>query len=278
MAKEKGYVYIMTNPSFKDDWVKIGYTVNLESRVRELSRATGIPLPFEIYATLKTVKYKEVEHSLHRIIDRISSLRVAKNKEFFNITPSQAYELLYEQSLLLDDAELKIASEDKIIQPEEIAREITKRGGSLGSVKFNFWQRVHDYGVKTYPNIKWRSPGRDHWNSLSVGSSISAINMLVNSKGRAKVMVSYEFWPKSKDKAFYDALKLHRDEIEKELDEKLTWARKDDNQYSKVYTEYIGDYRDKKQQDELAKWLVDTAIRFRQVFPKYDKTVKRGEK
>ena len=24
MSKEKGYVYILTNPSFKDNWVKIG--------------------------------------------------------------------------------------------------------------------------------------------------------------------------------------------------------------------------------------------------------------
>ena len=276
--KSKGYVYIMTNSSFREDWVKIGYTVNLENRLKELSGATGVPLPFEIYATLKTAKYKEVEHSLHHIIDRISDLRIAKNREFFNITPNQAYELLYEQSLLLDDAELKVAGEDKIVQPEDIAKKIMKKGHDLGSIKFNFWQKVHDYGVKEHPEIKWRNPTRDHWMSLSVGSGIAGVNMLVNGKGRAKVAVGYQFWPGSKDKTFYDALAQHKDNIEKEFGEALIWRRADDNQYSSVGIERIGDYRDEKQQDELVKWLVGTAVRFRQIFPKYDKSVRRSAK
>ena len=29
MEKEKGYVYILTNPAFREDWVKIGKTENL---------------------------------------------------------------------------------------------------------------------------------------------------------------------------------------------------------------------------------------------------------
>lgn len=30
--KEPGYVYILTNPSFREDWVKIGMTQNKDSR------------------------------------------------------------------------------------------------------------------------------------------------------------------------------------------------------------------------------------------------------
>ena len=49
---EKGYVYVLTNPSFRDDWVKIGKSKRLpEVRGRELYN-TAVPLPYEIYATL----------------------------------------------------------------------------------------------------------------------------------------------------------------------------------------------------------------------------------
>jgi hypothetical protein len=57
MSGTMGYVYILTNPSFKDDWVKIGKSareVNLQSK--ELDN-TAVPLPFSIFATLKTSKY-----------------------------------------------------------------------------------------------------------------------------------------------------------------------------------------------------------------------------
>jgi hypothetical protein len=52
-----GYVYILTNPSFREDWVKIGKSsrpVNVRSK--ELDN-TSVPLPFEIFATMKTAKY-----------------------------------------------------------------------------------------------------------------------------------------------------------------------------------------------------------------------------
>ena len=57
MESGKGYVYILTNSSFREDWVKIGKSsrpVNVRSK--ELDN-TAVPLPFEIYATLYTSKY-----------------------------------------------------------------------------------------------------------------------------------------------------------------------------------------------------------------------------
>ena len=84
MMGEKGYVYVLTNPSFRDDWVKIGKSKRLpEVRGRELYN-TAVPLPYEIYATLQTEKYNEAERMIHRSIDRISDLRINKNREFLN--------------------------------------------------------------------------------------------------------------------------------------------------------------------------------------------------
>ena len=78
--KEAGYVYILTNPSFKEDWVKIGKSSRpVDIRSKELDN-TAIPLPFEIYATLKTVKYSEVEKAVHQTIDSLTDLRIRQNR------------------------------------------------------------------------------------------------------------------------------------------------------------------------------------------------------
>ena len=61
--KDTGYVYILTNPSFKEDWVKIGMcSTPVEQRVKQLD-STGVPLPFEIYATMHTSKYNRQRNS-----------------------------------------------------------------------------------------------------------------------------------------------------------------------------------------------------------------------
>ena len=84
--KEAGYVYILTNPSFKEDWVKIGKSSRpVDIRSKELDN-TAVPLPFEIYATLKTVKYSEAEKLIHHYIERFTNLRIRNNREFFTVT------------------------------------------------------------------------------------------------------------------------------------------------------------------------------------------------
>lgn len=116
MSTDKaGYVYILTNPSFKADWVKIGKSSRpVDVRSKELDN-TAVPLPFEIFATLKTVKYAEVEKNIHKSIDRLTDLRIRQNREFFNVPPEQALEILKDTAALLDDAEIMIYKNNKPI-------------------------------------------------------------------------------------------------------------------------------------------------------------------
>lgn len=101
---EKGFVYILTNPSFREDWVKIGKSKRpVDVRSKELDN-TAVPLPFEIYATIETTKFNEVEKNVHRMIDRLTDLRIRQNREFFNVEPSVALGILKELATLLDDA------------------------------------------------------------------------------------------------------------------------------------------------------------------------------
>ena len=126
---EPGYVYILTNPSFREDWVKIGKSSRpVDVRSKDLDN-TAVPLPFEIYATLRTVKYSKVEKQIHKQIDRLTDLRIRQNREFFNIPPSVALDIMRDIADLLDDAELSVyvdgkpvvsnsKDEDKMIEAE----------------------------------------------------------------------------------------------------------------------------------------------------------------
>ena len=104
--KEKGYVYILTNPSFKEDWIKIGKSTRpVNIRSKELDN-TAVPLPFEVFVTLKTSMYNEVEKLVHKTIDRLTDLRIRQNREFFNVAPMVALDILKDIAATLPDAEL----------------------------------------------------------------------------------------------------------------------------------------------------------------------------
>lgn len=112
---KKGYVYILTNDSFKDDYIKIGITErDPYSRARDLS-GTGVPTPFDVYAYIKTEKFKQTEKLVHHIIDLISDKRVNKKREFFHLNKKIAYKILEDIKLFIgDEAELELAEEVEI--------------------------------------------------------------------------------------------------------------------------------------------------------------------
>jgi len=88
----KGYIYIMTNPCLQN-MVKIGYATDVEERRKQLS-TTALPYDYEIYATYETPGKLE-DKKLHKLIDNLNpDLRVSKNREFFVMSPQDAYDLL----------------------------------------------------------------------------------------------------------------------------------------------------------------------------------------
>ena len=89
-----GFVYILTNQSFREDWVKIGKTDRpVDVRSKELDN-TAVPLPFDIYATAETSKYNELEKNMHLLLTDLADKRIRPNREFFNIKPEEAYKYL----------------------------------------------------------------------------------------------------------------------------------------------------------------------------------------
>lgn len=129
--KESGFVYILTNPSFREDWVKIGKSsrpVNIRSK--ELDN-TAVPLPFEIFATLQTVKYDKVEKLVHKTIDRLTDLRIRQNREFFNVAPQIALDIFRDIAQTIDDAIVTEYEDNKPVRQYSMAdAEITEGKGT----------------------------------------------------------------------------------------------------------------------------------------------------
>lgn len=167
-SSQPGYVYILTNPSFKDNWIKIGKTIDIDQRLRQLDN-TSTPLPFEVYATLKTIKYSEVEKQLHRIIDQLTDYRIRQNREFFNISPEKALDLLKDMSLTLDDAVLDIKDDSvvfvparEVVPPHHEVEEDEVRAVSASNWIFpgNPGKFDHSKCITQYGSIYWKSRSR----------------------------------------------------------------------------------------------------------------------
>ncbi len=78
-------IYILTNVAMPG-YIKIGKTNDLDRRVKELSRHSGVPLPFEVFYASEVNDMDFVEKKLHEAFGRT---RVAENREFFTETPER---------------------------------------------------------------------------------------------------------------------------------------------------------------------------------------------
>ena len=117
----KGYIYIMTNPALKN-MVKIGYASDVESRRKQLS-TTALPYDYEVYATYETSGQLE-DKKLHKMIDQLNpDLRVSKSREFFVLSPDDAYSLLEAIALISGTKEkLKLVKQSNQANSNRIKR------------------------------------------------------------------------------------------------------------------------------------------------------------
>ena len=119
--ENSGFVYILTNESFREDWVKIGKSARpVDIRSKELDN-TAVPLPFNIYATLETSKYNEVERLVHKTIDRLTDLRIRQNREFFNVPPEVALDIFRDIAQTIDDAHITVYRNNLPVREEDRA-------------------------------------------------------------------------------------------------------------------------------------------------------------
>lgn len=94
-----GVVYILTNPVMPG-LIKIGKTSrSIEDRLRELTSAPGVPIPFECFMAVEVQDADRLERALH---DAFRDNRINPKREFFDLAPDRPAAIL--QLFQINDA------------------------------------------------------------------------------------------------------------------------------------------------------------------------------
>lgn len=142
-----GKIYILTNPSFPD-YVKIGYSKNVEERLKRLNNLEAVPFGFRLYATYD-VATQSADKILHKLIDKLNadlrSIDTINDKvrvrEFYLISPVDSYELLEDIADISgtkDRLYLYKPSKKEMMEEEtaEKNRELSKNRHHFKEIKF----------------------------------------------------------------------------------------------------------------------------------------------
>jgi hypothetical protein len=83
------YVYIMSNPSYDDDVLKIGWT--RKHHIKRSMQATGVPTSFVVESVIITHEGHELERQIH---NHLMQYRIEPNRKFFKISKDVLREIL----------------------------------------------------------------------------------------------------------------------------------------------------------------------------------------
>ena len=159
-SNQTGYIYILTNESFhKSNWIKIGYTTDINKRVKELSN-TSVPKPYEVYATYEIPRSAGIaDKALHSLIQKLNpNLRLTANREFFEIEPWDAYDVL-ESMAIIHDRQDKLYKNKKNIFFNDPETNVLKGEYSIESLFpkqtyiYSLYEKVENLIKEFYPEV-----------------------------------------------------------------------------------------------------------------------------
>jgi hypothetical protein len=131
-------------------------------------------------------------------------------------------------------------------------------------LQLEFWQQLRDYATIHRPDLKLRTPRAQHWYDISIGRSDChvALTMLASED-----QIGCELYiPNAKD--LFKTLYSNKEAIEKELGlGALSWQELPEKKASRIRLIRQFDVSSQKR-DEAFSWIVDAAVKFKQVFSK----------
>ena len=125
------YVYVMSNPSFTEDMLKIGWTRQHPNIRANNLHTSGIPTPFIVEYVIITPDGSKLEKQIH---NHIITYRVNSNREFFKISKEELTKIL-ENDLMLELRQIteisaafdrKKSNNDKVKEIELLYEELKK--------------------------------------------------------------------------------------------------------------------------------------------------------
>lgn len=157
-----------------------------------------------------------------------------------------------------------------ISKPNDWARTVKDSAGQgkLTQTKLDqleFWNQFKSYGLQNKTKLHLRKTYPQHWTDISIGDSEAHIALTINSK---EGLFATELYI-SDNKTLYAQLLQHKDEIEKELGEKVEWMELPGKKASRIKISKPADFNNKANWENYFEWLLRKAEKFHSVFPKY---------
>ena len=121
------------------------------------------------------------------------------------------------------------------------------------------------------------SPRFDHWIGIGGGRSGIAFNFVIL-KNEAGCEIYFDRGKDSDklNKARFDELYQHKDEIETKLGKKLEWQRLDNRRASRIRIGFKGiGLRDKERWPELQDNMIETMVKMKEIFEPYVEALKK---
>lgn len=126
----KGVVYVLVNEAF-DNFVKIGKTINLEQRLKQLDN-TSVPLPFRCVYAIEVSDMDQIEKLAHAAF---ADHRVRSNREFFEINQQRVISALQMTGGIEVTPKGDIAADDDGLKALDSRK--PKRRAKLSDAKLN---------------------------------------------------------------------------------------------------------------------------------------------
>lgn len=161
--KDSGYIYIMVNPTINDGQghqiIKIGYSIDPDKRAKQISTETGVPAPYEVYATYETKlpqKGQELQDKeVHRLIDSLNPDIHYCNREFFQMTAEEGYALL-ETIAKISNTESRLRKRPKFMRSATKAESIKQNSKAKSFRPVDGFDIIIPEGVQHHDFKSWK--------------------------------------------------------------------------------------------------------------------------
>lgn len=135
---------------------------------------------------------------------------------------------------------------------------------------YQFWSLINEKLTLMGKPFNTRKATGDHWYNITIGSSDAHLQMtLVNKDGYVGLGLLIP-----KNKSLYQKLLSNKDEIEKQIGERMIWESLEDNLRSKIFLRIEGlNFEDHSNYNQLVSDCINKAIKMRDVFKQQVKKI-----
>ncbi|MDY6419588.1 MAG: DUF4268 domain-containing protein [Succinivibrio dextrinosolvens] len=144
----------------------------------------------------------------------------------------------------------------------------SKKDTDTQLARLNYWTALRDswdLNSEYAKSFNKRKPSKDHWYTLSIGTSEAEILLL---RLQIRNSIGVEFTIRN-NKELFDNLFKYKDEIEKETGLSFDWDRNDSRLKSSITTEKEVDLENEKDWPNQFLWFMETSLKMKKTFSKY---------